>query len=365
MSLVVLLGVSAIAGTASAVQTSGSILLVPSQQDPLAPGQQFTVAVYAKNTSSATPFMVGDPVPPPFVSNAAVLTGPVSVDYACLDNCQCANQNTTDISFLGCDLTGAQGTGCVAGAAGEVLVNLPAAGLNLPNDTPVLLATLKLKNNNAGPLPLPRHFLRSTTAECALKSCIDNVQQIGCVDCAAEGCAFVSGVSTSSPPLSCKHGCNNKIEFFPQTPAQPDNLHVNALIQQIGYDPGTQPFSLTVTKGATTIYSVSVPFVPLLGSPANGTWLQKPDPSLPGLDQILITKRTGVGVGGVDCTMDWFKIIVDAHGDFSAAAMTNPTLTITYTLNGVAHSVTGVWTSVNSASGIKQITFDIPDRSPC
>lgn len=366
-SLVAILAVGVLAAPpAHAVQTSGSIVLVPSQQNALDPGQQFTIAVYFRNTSTKTPLLPADPLPPPFVAVAAKLTGPVSVDYACLLTCACTQQSPADIAFLGCDLAGGQATGCAAGVPGEVLINLPAGGLQLAaSDAPVLLATLKLKNNLA--TPLSSHFVRATTEECALQACQTALPPTGCVDCAAEGCTAVSGANEEKQLLSCKHGCDNKIEFFPQNPAVQDNLHVNALFQQVGYDPATQPFSLTVSKGAVVIYSVSAPFIPLLGAPGNGTYLLKGpgDNTTPGLTQILITRRTGVGVGGVDCTQDWFKVIVDARGDFSAAAMTDPTIKIEMQFNGVSHVVEGVWTSVSGNSGIKQITFDIPDRSPC
>jgi hypothetical protein len=354
------------APAAHAVQTSGSIVLVPSQQDALPAGAPFTVAVYFRNTSTKTPFLQADPLPPPFVAVPAKLTGPVSVDYACLQSCSCAAQSPADIAFLGCDLAGGAATGCAAGVPGEVLINLPAAGLLLgASDAPVLLATLKLKNNLATPL-LP-HFIRATTEECALQACQTALPPTGCVDCAAEGCTAVSGTTPQSQLLSCKHGCFNTFEFFPQTPGKQQSVHLNALFQQVGYDPATEPFTVTVKKGATVIYTDTEPFIPLLGAIGNGTYLLKGpgNNTTPGLVQILITRRTGVGVGGVDCTQDWFKVIVDARGAFAAAALLNPDITIEMTFGGVTHVIDGVWTTVTGAGGIKEIKFDIPDRSPC
>lgn len=350
---------------AHAIQTSGSILLVPDDQTGIAANQEVRIAVFVKNTSTETP-NPPPPVPPPLVPGSfvpAILSGPVSVDYACLDNCQCAVSNTTDLTFLGCDLTGGVATGCTPGAAGEVLIDLPP-NLVLPGgDTPVLLATLRLRNEVQDPNQLRQHFIRATTEECALRACENLLTQLNCIDCAAEGCTSIRGAAVPEP-FSCKHGCENKIEFFPQSPSKQDLLKVNAVFHQPGYDPATQPFAVTVSTGGVTVFSHAEPFLPKAGTsvyrvtgPGNNV--------TPGLVEIEVTRRTGIGIGGVDCTDDWFKVVVQARGDFSAAASVDPTVLVEYTLGSTTYQSQATWTSFSGSAGITKITFDIAVRSPC
>ncbi len=352
---------------AYAIQSSGSILLVPDDQTGIAPNQEVRIGVFFKNTSTRTPDPGPPPPPPPppvpGAAADALLSGPISVDYACLNSCECPVARPDDLIFLGCDLTGGVATGCTAGAAGEVLINLPA-GLVIPGgDTPVLLATLRLRNNVAPPTDLPTHFIRATTESCAVRACDDIIAQVNCTDCAAEGCSYIRGTSPSTP-FSCKHGCENKIEFFPQSPAKQDLLKVNAVFHQPGYDPATQPFAVTVSTGGVTLFSQAEPFLPRAGTnayrvtgPGNNTTA--------GLVEIEVTRRTGTGIGGIDCTNDWFKVIVQARGDFSAAASVNPTVRVEYTLGSMTYVSEEPWTSFSGAAGITKITFDTPRRSPC
>ena len=62
----VLIGVGLFtAPAAHAIQASGSIILSPSKQLQLAPGEEFEVTVSVVNTSSQTPLPPGPPRPQP------------------------------------------------------------------------------------------------------------------------------------------------------------------------------------------------------------------------------------------------------------------------------------------------------------
>ena len=358
-------GVVLQAQAAHAVQASGAILLIPSKQQLIQANEEITVQVYFRNTSTTSPNAA---VPPLLnvAANPAILTGPISIDLSSTD---CGGPaNSTALDFIpgpaaGCDAKAANVTSCADGVAGEVLINLAPGGVSAPDDTPVFLATIRLKNTVQPPADLPRLNIRASTGTCSVTSCVTPIPPQDCVSCSAEGCTFVSG-NVNVNLMSCKHGCPNKIEFFPQAPAKQDLVHINFLVQQIGYDPANQPFRLVVSKGAVVIFDTGLlPGIPAVGGnfilngPGNNT--------TPGIEEIQVLPRTGVGAGGVDCTNGFFKVIVDGRGNFSAAAMVDPTITFEVTLGAQTYTNTAIWTSTSGSAGITRIQFDDPNRSPC
>lgn len=344
---------------AHAVQASGSIQLIPSQQTDLLKNQDITLDVSFVNNSTTSP-------PSPVSPREATLTGPITVDYACTSSsCDCTTKDPTRLSFVSCSIVGAPAgvVSCVdAGAGtGQVIINLAPGGLDLAADpTPVFLAQITLQTD-VDPLPLTR--FRAGTDVCALSSCL--ALGVDCATCAAEGCSFVRGPEATGGLLSCKHGCPNRISFFSGL----DHLHFNTLVHVPGYDPATDSFTLTLTDGGT-VFTVSVPNVPqvdtrvyMLKGPGNST--------TPGIESIEITRRTGTGPGGVDCTDNWFKIIVEGWGDMNLAQMPDPMITVDLSLGTspvTELTDTETWTSIPpgaTGSKITAVEKDFPVRSPC
>src|SRR5579885_3385290 len=144
-------GVGVLATPAHAIQASGSIILSPSKQLQLAKGEIVQVAVAVVNTSSQTPL-------PPGPNAPATLTGPITVDLSCTD-CGCSQKLSGSLIFVpgpasGCVTKDGNVTSCAQGATqDEVVINLAAAGIALPNNnTPVAIATISVKmNTDSGP----------------------------------------------------------------------------------------------------------------------------------------------------------------------------------------------------------------------
>jgi hypothetical protein len=352
----VALGSSAVP-MAYAVQASGSIQLIPSQQTDLAKDQEITVNVSFVNNSTKSP-------PDAVVPNAASLSGPITVDFTCLDaSCDCSQKDSTRFSFVSCSTAGAPAgvLSCVDAGSGRAIINIAPGGVDLAASTaPVLLAQLRIKNNLA---VLPFTRFRASTDVCALSSCLTIGRD--CATCAAEGCSFARGPFPTNVLQGCKHTCLNRISFFNGL----DKLHFNALVQAPGYDPATASFSLTLSQGGT-IFQVTVPSIPLSGT---RTWeIRGPGNSTtPGFSVITITKRTGTGAGGVDCSNDWFKIVVDGWGDLNAAQTKDPPIVSEVNL-GTVPALTFInsqpWTSIPtgaSGAGITAVQADFDPGSPC
>lgn len=251
--LAMLAGIGLVAAPAAhAIQASGSIILSPSKQLQLAPGEEFEVTVSVVNTSSQTPLPPGPAAP-------ATLNGPITIDLGCTD-CGCSAQQSGAIQFVagpqaGCVTKTGQVTSCAAQGATAVVINLAAGGIALPNNnTPVAVATIKLKMiADSGP-PLG---IRAGTGVCALTACITPPDQ-GCVSCSAEGCTFVTP-QQGNQPCDCPHLCPNKIRFIGDF-SKPDFFEVHAIIVPgPGFNPATQPFTVAMSNSGGQIFSFTLP----------------------------------------------------------------------------------------------------------
>jgi len=322
--LVALVGIGLVgAPAARAVQSSGSIQLIPSKQTGLVLNELITVDVYFTNTSSQTP-----PPPGPLAPALATLTGPITIDVGCID-CGCSQQNTTALSFIpgvqaGCTAKSAMVTGCAAGGAGEVLINLDAAGVNIPDATPVFLATITLRNNE---VDLPILGLRAGTGICALKACITPPND-QCASCSAEGCTFVAGTSPVKDLLRCKHSCFNQVNFTNGFDAY--IFQGVAVVDDPNFDPAAESFTLTLARvPGGQVFTISVPG----GIPNTGVnvWtLTGPgNQNTAGIDLIKITRQTGVGC------QNSFRLQVKFFGDFNVLqGVDTPTLRTEITFDG-------------------------------
>jgi len=322
-SLRLLLAIACIvaaAPNAGAVQSSGSIQLIPSKQTAIAQDEQITVDVYFTNTSSHTP-------PQGLLSVPATVTGPITIDLGCVD-CSCSQQNTAALMFVpggqaGCNSKGAGVAGCAAGLPGEVLINLDPAGVTAPNATPVFLAQITLKNT----LPqLPILGIRAGTGVCSVKACVTppNSQ---CAFCSAEGCTFVAGVSPQQDLLRCKHSCFNQINF---TNGNDAYIFQGVLIvDDANFNPASESFSLALSRlGFPPLVSINVPGIP---QTAVDTWqLNGPgNQNTAGIDLIKITRQTGVGC------QNSFRVTVRFYGNLnSLQGNDSPTLRTEIQFNG-------------------------------
>jgi len=314
---VVLLGAPA----ADAVQSSGSIQLVPSKQTGIVLNEAITVDVYFTNTSTQTP-------PQGLIPAIANVTGPITIDIGCVD-CGCTQQNAAALSFIaggqsGCTVKGPGVTSCAAGAPGEVLLNLDPAGVNIPDATPVFLATITLKNN----LPeLPVLGLRAGTGVCAVKACVTPPNQ-QCASCSAEGCSFLAGISPQQDLLRCKHSCFNQVNFTSKLDAY--IFQGVAVIDDPNFDPATESFTLSFGVPGNPIINISIPGgIPSTGM---GVWtLTGPgNQNVPGIDLIKITRQTGAGC------QNSFRLQVKFFGDLNSLQLLppNPVLRTELTFDG-------------------------------
>jgi hypothetical protein len=251
--LAITAGVGLIAAPAAqAIQASGSIILSPSKQLQLAPGEEFEVTVSAVNTSSQTPLPPGPAAP-------ATLTGSITIDLGCTD-CGCTAKQSGAVTFVaggaaGCVTKVGQVVDCAAAGATTVVINLGPGGLPLPNNSsPVPVATIKLKMNaDSGP-PLG---IRASTGACALTACITPPDQ-GCVSCSAEGCTFVTP-QQGNQPCDCPHLCPNKIRFIGDL-AKPDFFELHAILQPApGFNPANQPFTVSMSNANGQIFTFTLP----------------------------------------------------------------------------------------------------------
>jgi hypothetical protein len=343
------------APAAHAVQASGSIQLIPSQQINILKDQEITVDVSFVNNSTKSP-------PDAVVPNEATLTGPITVDYTCLDSsCDCSASDPTRFSFVSCSVAGAPAgvVSCTAASPGRAIINLAPAGVDLAaSAAPVFLAQLRIKNN-LDPLPFTR--IRASTDVCALESCL--TLGADCANCAAEGCSFARGPDVPDGILSCKHGCENRISFFRGL----DKLHFNALVNLPGYDPAAESFSLTLSRGGT-IFTVTVPNVPQVGMSRVYELTGPGNSTTPGFSFITITRRTGTGTGGEDCSMGWFKIVVEGWGDMTAAQTKDPEIIVELGLGATNHLNKEIWKSLppsGTGSDITAVENQFDERSPC
>jgi hypothetical protein len=270
---------------AQAIQASGSIILSPSKQLQLAPGEEFEVTVSAVNTSSQTPLPPGPAAP-------ATLTGPITIDLGCTD-CGCTQKQGGALVFVAGGSAGCVSKiGAVTSCSGNdsvVTIDLGASGVALPADTtPVTIATIRLRMDAVSGPPLG---IRAGTGTCALTACIAPGQ--GCVSCSAEGCTFVTP-QQGNQPCNCPHACANKIRFIGDL-AQPDFFELHAIIQTGGaFDPVGQPFTVSMANAGGQFLSFTLPPGSLQPQGANFRYSDGGVSTTGGIAAVQLTARDGI-----------------------------------------------------------------------
>jgi hypothetical protein len=187
-----------------------------------------------------------------------------------------------------------------------------------------------------------------------------------CVQCAAEGCTQLEGAAGEEEQFGCRHDCENEINFYAE-PKQ-DYMKVQGIMRAPGFDPETMPFEVNVTLNGTTLFADAYPSIPKVSN-QNGGIYQQIGPSntvnTPGLIKIKISRRTGTGSGGEDCTMDWFKIVVEARGDFNLAQILNPRIRVDFKLDQKTFFLEENWQSIVSGGNVTTVRFINKNLSPC
>lgn len=376
-----------VAPAADAVQTSGSIVLIPFKQTGLVENQDVTVDVYFNNESTQTPdpgnpqgapplvptvpavAAFPNPANPELMPNPGIITGPITVEL-CGDGCECNlpvpddnGDGVKDLIFVpgpagGCDMKIPGVTSCAADGASKVVIALPPTGLVVPNAGPVYLATLRFKNTvpemgpKAGALGLVH--LQGMIGMCSLESCV--VPGVACSKCSAEGCTFVQGERGVSTILQCKHSCLNSIDFKDGL----DTYHFSGVINAAGYDPTAESVTITLKKEGAMLLTRTIP----AGSLVAGTDKWDFDD---GTTRVQVFKQKSKPK--VDCSQS-YKVVIDTDADLTAAQMKDPTLTVELTIDGrPTFRDTGEWKSrpanQPTGPGIKTVEYDFPVKSEC
>jgi len=200
--LLLLVGVGFFAvPTAQAIQTSGSISLIPSAYFELAENQIIDVIVRVNNTSSNTP----DPTPPieDTAPQPATLTGTIVVTLACDDNdgntlaCASCTERQGALMFVpvganGCVSSAAGVASCAVqgGDANKVDITMTPGGVALSAGASVDVATIRVKvlvKANT----LAKTFMHAETEGLDIKAC-SSVRPALCVSCSADGCTVLT-----------------------------------------------------------------------------------------------------------------------------------------------------------------------------
>lgn len=143
---VLILGTLLTAQNAFAVQASGSVSILPSD-NTLEQGQILTAVIRVTNTSSETGAEGVDPVPATLLAGGAI-----TVTLACVDS-TCATQIPNTLEFMsqgtnGCVSSDAGVSGCSASGDNQVIVNI-GSNIVIPAGSFITLATIQLEAENA------------------------------------------------------------------------------------------------------------------------------------------------------------------------------------------------------------------------
>jgi hypothetical protein len=233
------------APAAYAVQTGGSISLYPTDWGRLQTGDVIDVVISANNTSSDTPasdFPDGvDPVP-------AKLTGAITVCFA-LDGPECTDFVPGKLKFIpvgasGCVDKDANVISCAASGANAVVVSLKAAGITLPANGSVDVATIRIEVLDAE--GLTQLGLKGMSEMDALRACSSSTPSV-CAECEINGCSTLVFAPRGSV-IGCPHACPARI-IFRGDMATPDFFEFHGLIELTPpVSPTTQPFTLSLSN---------------------------------------------------------------------------------------------------------------------
>jgi hypothetical protein len=254
---------------ASAVQTSGALLVTPSNYGPLHNGDTVDVKIQWRNTSTDTPNVPGPPLSPGADGSNAVgatLNGTISFFFSCKTNaCVPADQFSGAMQFVPVGATGCVSadpavTSCAVNGGNPNQVDITlGSSISAGPDGTQDIATVRLKvldeTKNVG------GSLRASamTEEGALNACSTNNPNV-CATCEAGGCTIFT-----FPLGTTLNLCPNRLHM----PAGLIHLSPAIFELHLALQPSTQPlvplsgeaFAVTLDKlnaPASTPVSISL-----------------------------------------------------------------------------------------------------------
>lgn len=322
------------APAAHAVQSGGSVSLYPTDWGRLKTGDLIDVVVAVNNTSSDTPasdFPDGvDPVP-------AKLTGPVTV-FLALDGPECTDFVPGKLRFVpvggtGCVDKDAGVTTCAASGDDSVVISLKPAGITLPADGSVDVATIRIEVLDA--TGLTQLGLKGKSDLAGLRACSSNAPSV-CSDCEAKGCTTLV-FAPRGAVIGCPHACPARI-IYRGDMATPDFFEFHGLVEITPpISPQTKVFTLSLSNANfNPIFSFTLPAGSFVQQSA-GAFTYRDDNA----------RDTG-GIGFVkfaqrDGQPNMFKVDIQA---FDAGLETKATLadmTVRFSLGADVFTTTNTW----------------------
>lgn len=323
------------APTAHAVQTGGSISLFPTDWGRLMTGDLVDVVVSLNNTSSDTPasdFPDGvGPVP-------AKLSGTVTVLLA-LSGPDCGSFVPGKLKFIpvggsGCVDKNSNVVSCSAAGADSVAITLKAAGITLPANGSVDIATIRIQVIDAD--GLTELGLKGVTDVGGLHACSTSTPSV-CSDCEAKGCTTLV-FSPSTTPRGCPHPCPARI-IFRGNAATPDFFEFHGLVQiTSAISPPTEPFSVSLSNAIhDPIFDYSVPIGGFVQQGSDVWTFSDPNArDVGGIAFVKINKRNDLP--------NTYKVDIQVLDASLESATTLPDMTVKFNIGMNPFQSTNTWT---------------------
>ena len=321
------------APAADAVQSGGSISLYPTDWGRLKTGDLIDVVVAVNNTSSDTPatdFPDGvDPVP-------AKLSGPVTV-FLALDGPECTDHVPGKLRFVpvgpsGCVDKDSNVVSCAASGTDSVVLTLKPAGITLPADGSVDVATIRIEVLDAE--GLTQLGLKGKSDLAGLRACSSNAPSV-CSECEAKGCTTLVFAPRGSV-IGCPHACPARI-IYRGNMATPDFFEFHGLIELTPpIAPDMQAFSLSLSNAQyDPIFSFTLPPGSLIKQGDAYTYRNNSARQTGGIGFVKLAQRDGLP--------NTFKIDIQAFDAGLESKATLPDMTVRFMVGPDPFSTTNTW----------------------
>jgi len=322
------------APAAHAVQTGGSISLYPTDWGRLQTGDVIDVVVTVNNTSSDTPasdFPDGvTPVP-------ANLSGDITV-FLALGGPECMDHVPGKLKFVpvggsGCVDKDANVTTCAASGTDSVVVSLKPAGITLPANGSVDVATIRIEVLDAE--GLTQLCLKGMSDPAGLRACSSSTPSV-CSECDATGCTTLV-FAPRTTVIGCPHACPARI-IYRGDMATPDFFEFHGLITLTPpISPTTQPFTLSLSNALfDPIFSFVLPPGSFIQQGAGSfTYRNNDARTTGGIAFIKLSKRDGMP--------NVFKIDIQAFDAGLESKTTLAAMTVRFTVGADPFETTNTW----------------------
>jgi hypothetical protein len=321
------------APTAHAVQTGGSISLYPTDWGRLHDGDLVDVVVTLNNTSTDTPATDAPadgvaPVP-------AQLSGIVTV-FLALGGPDGMTFVPGVLKFVpvggsGCVAQNGNVLGCTASGTDSVDIKLKPAGITLPANGSVDVATIRIQVLNAQ--IAPELGLKGMTEPGALHACSSSTPSV-CADCEATGCTTL--IFTADTVKGCPHPCPARI-IFRGDMATPDFFEFHGLIKLTTPLSSPSPAFAVSLSNTAQIFSFSIPAGGLKEEGSGVfTFNDNNARTVGGIGFVKIAQRDGMP--------DVYKIDIQAFDASLESKATVPNMTVKFSLGSDVFQTTNDWT---------------------